>query len=267
GLLTGSFLNVVIYRLPLMMDRQWRSDCAELLKRPEFRASPHESELTLSRPRSHCTHCGHMIAAWENIPLFSFIFLRGKCGACRKPISPRYPVIEFISGLLAVIAAGHYGFTWPLAGALILTWGLLCLSVIDYDHQLLPDSITMPLLWLGLSANLFGLYTGIQSAVIGAMAGYLLLWSIYWLFKLATGKEGMGFGDFKLLAMLGAWLGWKALPVIILLASLTGAIVGVSLILLRGRDKNLPIPFGPYLACAGWAALLWGDVINRYYWP
>ncbi len=263
GLMVGSFLNVVIHRLPLIMQRDWRSQCAEYLERPEL--APTDEPLSLSRPRSRCPHCGHAITALENIPLLSYLWLRGRCSGCGARISPRYPAIEIVTALLSAAVAWHFGFGWPLAGGLLLTWALIALTLIDVDHQLLPDNITLPLLWLGLAFNLAGVYTDIGSAVIGAMAGYLSLWSIYWLFKLATGKEGMGFGDFKLLALLGAWMGWQALPVIILLSSAVGAVIGIGLIVLRGRDRNIPIPFGPYLAIAGWIAFLWGDRITQSY--
>ena len=263
GLMVGSFLNVVIHRLPLIMQRDWRSQCAEYLEQPE--QAPADEAISLSRPRSRCPHCGHAIGALENIPVISYLWLRGKCANCGARISPRYPIIEIVTALLSAAVAWHFGFGWALAGGLLLTWALIALTMIDVDHQLLPDNITLPLLWLGLALNLGGLYTDIDSAVIGAMAGYLSLWSIYWLFKLATGKEGMGFGDFKLLALLGAWMGWQALPVIILLSSAVGAVIGIGLIVLRGRDRNIPIPFGPYLAIAGWIAFLWGDRITQAY--
>ncbi len=263
GLMVGSFLNVVIHRLPLIMERDWRDQCAEFLEQPE--QAPTDEPLSLSRPRSRCPHCRHAIGALENIPVISYLWLRGKCSGCGTRISPRYPIIEIVTALLSVTVAWHFGFSWLLAGGLLLTWSLIALTMIDFDHQLLPDNITLPLLWLGLVFNLGGAYTDIDSAVIGAMAGYLSLWSIYWLFKLLTGKEGMGFGDFKLLALLGAWLGWQALPVIILLSSAVGAVIGIGLIVLRGRDRNIPIPFGPYLAIAGWIAFLWGERITQTY--
>jgi leader peptidase (prepilin peptidase) / N-methyltransferase len=201
----------------------------------------------------------------ENIPIASYLWLRGKCSGCGAGISPRYPIIELVTALLSVAVAWHFGFGWQTAAGLLLTWSLISLTMIDFDHQLLPDSITLPLLWIGLICSLFGLFTDSHAAIIGALAGYLSLWSVYWLFKKVTGKEGMGFGDFKLLAMLGAWMGWQALPVIILLSSAVGAVIGIGLILLRGRDRNIPIPFGPYLAIAGWIALLWGEQITSAY--
>ncbi len=263
GLIVGSFLNVVIYRLPIMMEREWRKQCAELSNVP----SPIEDSeaFNLNQPRSRCPHCKHQITALENIPILSFILQRGKCRHCHQNISIRYPIIEVLSAILAVITAWHFGFSWALLGALALTWALLAASVIDFDYQYLLDNITLPLLWLGLLCNLFGLYTDIESSVIGAMAGYLSLWSVYWLFKLFTGKEGMGYGDFKLLALLGAWMGWQALVVIIFMSSFVGAVVGIMLIIFRGHDKNIPIPFGPYLAAAGWIVLLWGDSITETY--
>ena len=261
GLLVGSFLNVVIHRLPKMMDNDWRSQCAEL----HDLATPDTEVLSLSMPRSRCPQCGHPITALENIPVISWLALHGKCSACHTPISPRYPIVEALTCLLSTLAAVHFGFGWAAAGALLLIWGLMALTFIDYDTQLLPDSITLPLLWAGLLLNLFGTYTDLQSAVVGAMAGYLSLWSVYWGFKLVTGKEGMGYGDFKLLAALGAWLGWQTLPLIILLSSLVGALLGIALIVLTKRGRNVPIPFGPYLATAGLIALLWGKELTQAY--
>lgn len=261
GLLVGSFLNVVIYRLPIILEREWTEQCAEL----GDQASPPEAVFTLSRPRSTCPHCGHVITALENIPVISYLFLAGKCKACRSPISIRYPVIEAISALMSVIIAWHFGFGWSAVGALLLSWALIALTFIDVDHQLLPDKITLPLIWLGLAFNLSGVYTDLHSSVIGAIAGYVSLWSIYHLFKLVTGKEGMGYGDFKLLAALGAWMGWQALPMIVLLSSFVGAIIGITLVLLKQHQREIPIPFGPYLAIAGWIALVWGEIINSAY--
>jgi leader peptidase (prepilin peptidase)/N-methyltransferase len=261
GLLVGSFLNVVVHRLPKMMDNDWRCQCAEL----RGDEPPKNEALSLARPRSRCPECGHAITALENIPLISWLALRGKCSACHAPIPPRYPIVEALTGLLSALAAAHFGFGWPAAGGLLLIWCLIALTFIDFDTQLLPDSITLPLLWVGLLFNLFGTYTDIQSAVIGAMAGYLSLWSVYWGFKLATGKEGMGYGDFKLLAALGAWLGWQILPLTILLSSLVGALVGIALIVLAKHGRNVPIPFGPYLATAGLIALFWGKELTQTY--
>ncbi|MDX1573480.1 MAG: A24 family peptidase [Methylophaga sp.] len=261
GLLVGSFLNVVVHRLPKMMHHEWQQQCHELIgSKP-----PETVLLTLSKPRSRCPQCGHGISALENIPVISYLLLRGRCRGCQAPISIRYPLIEALTGVLSAVVAWHFGFSWVCLGALLLTWALIALTFIDVDEQLLPDSITLPLLWLGLFFNLFSSFTTIQSAVIGALAGYLSLWLVFHAFRLVTGKEGMGFGDFKLLAALGAWLGWEFLPVIILLSSLVGAVVGISLILLRQHQRSQPIPFGPYLAAAGWLALIWGDVINSSY--
>ena len=263
GLCVGSFLNVVIHRLPRMMEREWQAQCAELRGETPSTA---EAPLSLSRPRSRCPHCGHPISALENIPLLSYLLiLRGKCSGCGQAISPRYPLVELLSGLLSAYAAWHFGPTLQTAGALLLIWALIALSFIDLDTQLLPDSITLPLLWLGLLFNLMRTYADTDGAVIGAMAGYLSLWSIFWLFKLATGKEGMGYGDFKLLAALGAWLGWSMLPVIVLLSSLVGAAAGIALIALARHGRNVPIPFGPYLAAAGIIALFWGQELTRNY--
>ncbi|MDR1163985.1 MAG: A24 family peptidase, partial [Candidatus Accumulibacter sp.] len=246
GLSFGSFLNVVIYRLPRIMENDWRDQCAELHGEP---ASAREA-FSLAKPRSRCPACGHAITAAENIPVLSWLVLRGKCSACRAPISMRYPAVELLTGLLSVAAALHFGATWNAAGALVVIYSLIALAFIDFDTQYLPDSITLPLLWVGLSFNLFGVYATLASAVVGAMAGYLSLWSVYWLFKLCTGKEGMGYGDFKLLAALGAWFGWQVLPLIILLSSVVGAVVGIGLIFLAKRGRDIPIPFGPYLASA-----------------
>jgi leader peptidase (prepilin peptidase)/N-methyltransferase len=261
GLLVGSFLNVVIHRLPLMMEREWQAQCAELSG-----GSVEETEpLNLSTPRSRCPNCGHAISAVENIPIVSYLFLKGKCAECKSPISARYPIIELVTGILSGLIAWQYGFDWSCLGALALVWALIALTMIDVDHQLLPDSITLPLVWLGILFNLFGVFTDLNSSVIGAMAGYLSLWSVYHLFKLLTGKEGMGYGDFKLLAALGAWLGWQYILMIILLSSLVGAIVGISLIIFRKHNSQVPIPFGPYLAAAGGIALIWGPSINQAY--
>jgi leader peptidase (prepilin peptidase)/N-methyltransferase len=262
GLSVGSFLNVVIFRLPKMMERQWHHDCLELQGEA---VESDEKAFNLNHPPSHCPACGHHIKPWENIPILSWLLLRGRCSKCGTSISLRYPTIEALTAALSILVALHFGVTWQVAAALLLTWALIALSLIDFDVQLLPDSITLPFLWIGLLLSLFGLFTDPRSAIIGAMLGYLSLWSVYQLFKRLTGKEGMGYGDFKLLAMLGAWLGWQYLPQIIMLSALVGAVVGVSLILLRGHDKNIPIPFGPYLAAAGWISLLWGDAINQTY--
>lgn len=263
GLCVGSFLNVVIHRLPKIMEQEWQVQCAEL--RGET-ASTAAEPLSLAKPRSRCPDCGHQITALENIPLISYLLiLKGKCSGCGKSISPRYPIVEAMTGLLSAYAAWHFGPTPQAAGALVLVWALVALSAIDLDTQLLPDSITLPLLWLGLAFNLWSVYADLSSAVIGAMFGYLALWSVFWLFKLVTGKEGMGYGDFKLLAALGAWLGWQMLPAIILLSSVVGAIVGITLIVVARHGRNIPIPFGPYLAAAGGIALFWGAQITHSY--
>lgn len=263
GLMVGSFLNVVIYRLPLMMEREWRTQCAELINQPDPEGDC--PPLTLWGPRSQCPSCGHLIQAVENIPLLSYALQRGRCAHCRAAIGIQYPLMEALSGILAGIVAWKLGFGWPALAALVFTWTLLAASAIDFRHQLLPDNLTLPLLWLGLGVALFGLFTDLPDAVIGAMAGYLALWSVYQLFRLLTGKEGMGHGDFKLLAALGAWTGWPYLVTIILLSSLVGAIFGLVLILFRGRDRQIPMPFGPFLAAAGWIVLLWGEAINHAY--
>ena len=261
GLLVGSFLNVVIYRLPKIMEREWRAQCDELNGLTEQESSPYN----LIVPRSACPHCGHLISALENIPVVSYLFLQGKCKGCGAPISVRYPSVELISGLLSGFAAWHFGFGLAALGALLFIWALLALTFIDFDTQLLPDDITLPLLWVGLLFNLSRTYTDLQSAVVGALAGYLTLWGVYWLFKLATGKEGMGYGDFKLLAAIGAWMGWQMLPLVILTSSVVGAVVGVTLIVAARHGRNVPIPFGPYLAGGGLIALFWGQALTRGY--
>ena len=261
GLVTGSFLKVVIHRLPIMMERDWAAQCAEL----KGEAAPAVEPLSLARPRSRCPHCGHQITALENIPVISWLVLRGRCKACAAPISLRYPLIEALTALLFGLAAWHFGFTAAGLGALVLIAALLALTAIDFDTQLLPDDITLPLLWVGLALNAFNVFTDLKSAVIGAMVGYLSLWSVYWLFKMFTGKEGMGYGDFKLLAALGAWLGWQMLPLTILLSSLVGAVVGISMMAFARHGRNVPIPFGPYLAAAGLIALVWGKPLTRAY--
>ena len=262
GLTIGSFLNVVIHRLPLMMQRDWAEQCAEL--RGETMPE-HETPLSLARPRSRCPQCGHAISALENIPVLSWLMLRGRCKGCAAPISLRYPLVELSTALSFAYVAFHFGFGLTGCAALLLVAALIALTGIDFDTQLLPDDITLPLLWLGLAVNLFGAFTDLKSAVIGAMVGYLTLWSVYWAFKLTTGKEGMGYGDFKLLAALGAWLGWQMLPLLILASSLIGALIGIGLIVLARHGRNVPIPFGPYLALAGIVALLWGHSLTRTY--
>jgi len=271
GLLVGSFLNVVIYRMPLMLQRDWRQQCLEFLQIDESSAPtadpvPHHKRFDLVTPASHCPTCKQPVQAWQNIPVISYVFLRGRCAHCKAHISPRYPIIEAVSGLLSGLVAWQFGAEWLTLMLLIFTWSLIALTMIDFDHQLLPDNITLPLLWLGLTvaAAGFGLVST-TDAVIGAIAGYLSLWCVYWAFKLLTGREGMGYGDFKLLAALGAWLGWQQLLLIILLSSIVGTVVGLGLMLVLGRDRNVPTPFGPYLAGAGLITLLCGDwLINRY---
>jgi leader peptidase (prepilin peptidase)/N-methyltransferase len=261
GLMVGSFLNVVIYRLPKIMEREWREQCAEFSGQKSKPLPPYN----LRMPRSACPHCGHQISALENIPIISYLLLRGQCKQCHAPISLRYPLVEASSGLLCAFAAWHFGFSATTLGALLFIWSMLALTFIDFDTQLLPDSITLPLLWLGLLFNLYGTYTSLNLAVAGAMVGYLSLWSVYWLFKLITGKEGMGFGDFKLLAAIGAWLGWQLLPLVIILSSVVGAVVGITLIAVARHGRNIPIPFGPYLAGGGLIALFWGPQLTHSY--
>ena len=258
GLVVGSFLNVVIYRLPLMMQTRWRRDCCDLLEQP---APADEATLSLAAPNSHCPICKAPVRPWQNIPVFSYLALGGKCANCRVRISSRYPVVELLTGLLTLWLGLHYGPSLQLVGAGLLTWALIALTLIDYDTQLLPDDITLPLLWLGLAFNISGTFAPLADAVLGAIAGYGILWGVYWVFKLLTGKEGMGYGDFKLLAALGAWLGWQMLPLIILLSSLVGAVVGIALMVIKRRGREVPIPFGPYLAAAGWLGLVWGEHI------
>ncbi|WP_421145235.1 prepilin peptidase [Aeromonas dhakensis] len=263
SLMIGSFLNVVIHRLPIMLEWEWRAEYLSYFN-PETQPQQ-EERYNLMVPRSACPHCGHAITAMENIPLLSWLWLKGRCRECQAPISARYPLVELLTALLSLVVAATFPPGWGLLAALLLTWVLVALTFIDLDKMLLPDQLTLPLLWGGLLFNLAGGFVPLADAVIGAMAGYLVLWSLYWAFKLLTGKEGMGYGDFKLLAALGAWLGWQALPIVLLLSSLVGAIIGISLILLRNHHQNKPIPFGPYLAIAGWIALLWGDTITRWY--
>ena len=263
GLLVGSFLNVVICRLPRMLEREWRVQARDILGLPGETPLP---TYNLVLPHSQCPHCSHRIRAWENIPLLSYVFLRGRCSACSAPISKRYPLTELACGLLSAFIAWHFGFGWQACMTLVLSWGLLAMSLIDAEHQLLPDVLVLPLMWLGLIVNSFGLFVPLQEALWGAIAGYTLLWSVFWLFKLVTGKDGMGHGDFKLLALLGAWGGWQILPLTILLSSLTGAIVGLICLRLGNANTSTPIPFGPWLAIAGWIALLWGGQITDFYW-
>lgn len=293
SLMVGSFLNVVIYRLPVMMERAWQEGMEEYSTDTALAtvatdsasnqgSSPASDTLTfdghsptdqaaqepfnLAVPRSRCPACGHEIKAWQNIPLVSYLLLGGKCAGCKAGISVRYPIVEFITMLLSVVVAWQLGPTPQALLGILVTWFLVAMSMIDFDHQLLPDTLTLPLMWIGLLAALLPVFTDLRSAVIGAAAGYMILWSIYQLFRLLTGKEGMGYGDFKLLAALGALLGWQALPMVILLSSLVGAVVGITIILFTGRDKNIPIPFGPYLAAAGFISMLWGDVLSAWYY-
>jgi len=265
GLLVGSFLNVVILRLPLMMEREWRAQCRLLLNLPESPEIASHATYNLIVPRSTCPHCLNQIRIRDNIPVISYLLLRGKCRNCAAPISLRYPVIELISAGLTALIAWHFNFEIMTFFAVLLTWALLCLTVIDIDKQLLPDNITLPFLWLGLACNLFNMFTDPVSGLIGAMLGYSILWTIFIIFKLLTGKEGMGYGDFKLLAMLGAWTGWQMLPLMILLASVLGSMAGIGFMIYYKHDHGKPIPFGPYLAFSGWIALLWGADINQLY--
>jgi leader peptidase (prepilin peptidase)/N-methyltransferase len=270
ALLVGSFLNVVIYRLPVMMEREWRAQAEELAATPA-------SDLPVGRfdlmaPRSRCPACGHQITALQNIPVISYVLLGGKCAGCGSAIAIRYPVIELLTAVLSGVVAWRLGFGWEAGAAIALTWALVAISVIDIDHQIIPDSISLPLVWIGLTLSLFNPLNGAQilfidpkTAIVGALAGYLSLWSIYHLFRLITGKEGMGYGDFKLLAALGAWLGWKMLPVIILMAAVVGAVTGILMIVTKRHERSVPIPFGPYLAAAGWIAMLWGTEIVNWY--
>jgi len=291
GLMIGSFLNVVIYRLPRMLEAGWISECVQFLKGQQAKApkltpcplceqthdevsskaadpmddSSSNAKFNLAWPASHCPHCKHAIRFYDNIPLLSYCILRGRCRYCQHRIKARYPIIEGITGLCTLIVAWQYGLQLSIIPVLLLTFALLTLSWIDFEHQILPDNITLPCLWLGLLLNSMSMFVPLNEALFGAIFGYLILWSVYWLFKLTTGKEGMGYGDFKLLSVLGAWLGWKMLPLIILLSSFAGAIVGITLIVLNKQAKGQPIPFGPYLALAGWIALLWGTPITNWY--
>jgi leader peptidase (prepilin peptidase) / N-methyltransferase len=271
GLLVGSFLNVVIHRVPKMMENQWTAEATEVMQslgkldaHAVDATSPPTEKYNLVTPASSCPHCGHKIRSWENIPVISWLFLGGKCSACKAPISFRYPFVELLTGALAGLAAWKFGASWQLAGALAFSFALVALTWIDLDTQLLPDSITLPLLWLGLLLNVRGTFVPLQEAVVGAALGYLVLWSIYWLFKLVTGKEGMGYGDFKLLAAIGAWFGWTVLPMVILLSSVVGLIAAIGLMLFKGHQRSQPIPFGPYLAAAGLLALYLKPVLSQW---
>ncbi len=271
ALVIGSFLNVVIHRLPIIMERDWREQADELTNTPSELDLP-EGRFDLVMPRSRCPSCGAPITAWQNVPVISYLLLRGRCANCRQSISARYPLVELMTAILAATCAWHFGVSWEALMAIVLTLTLVPISMIDADTQLIPDSIVLPLLWLGLAMSLFHpmadsdtLFIAPTHAIVGAMAGYLSLWSIYWLFKLITGKEGMGYGDFKLLAALGAWLGWQQLPIIIMMSAVVGMVINVTLIVARGKDRNMPIPFGPYLATAGWITMLWGETIRNTY--
>ncbi len=262
GLSVGSFLNVVIYRFPVMLENDWKSQCRELL---EIKETGTEPAVTLSKPASTCPHCGHKIRAWENIPLLSYIFLKGKCSDCHAHISIQYPLIELLTGVLSLAVAFKFGISWQTLFALILTWSLVAMSVIDIHKQILPDDITLPVLWLGLLLSIFNIYIDPVNSIIGAITGYMILWSVYQLFKLITGKEGMGYGDFKLLALFGAWFGWTFIPLIIILSSASGAVIGIAMMLFNKHERSTPIPFGPYLAIAGWIAMMWGEQIIHWY--
>lgn len=264
GAIVGSFINVVVYRLPRMMERDWHNECARTVFASQVEPHPVPEAFNLALPSSHCPHCQHAIRWWENVPLLSYLFLLGKCSQCGHIISLRYPLVEILTAALSTIVIWQLGLTWAGLSGLLLTWMLVALALIDFDTQLLPDDITMPLLWAGLLVNLFNIHASLNEAVIGAILGYLVLWSVYWLFKLTAGKEGMGFGDFKLLAALGAWLGWQSLPMVILFSSAAGTVIGISMILLHKTETSTPIPFGPYLAVAGWITLVGRESISLH---
>ena len=270
-LIIGSFLNVVIYRLPIMMERDWREQCEEMAKSPTVTEVP-EERFDLVVPRSRCPSCGQLIKAWQNIPVVSYLILGGKCAKCGESISARYPIVEMMTAVLAALCAWRFGVGPEAIMAIVMTLALVPVAMIDADTQLIPDSIVLPLMWIGLAMSLYHPVVGAETlfvaphdAIVGAIAGYLSLWSIYWLFKLVTGKEGMGYGDFKLLAALGAWLGWQQLPLIILMSAVVGAIVGIAIMVIRKHERSVPIPFGPYLAAAGWISMLWGETIKNTY--
>ncbi len=265
GLCVGSFLNVVAYRLPLMMERDWKSECHEFLELESPTFDSRLASINLATPTSACPNCGHNLRAWENIPVLSYLLLKAKCSSCKTGISAQYPIVEFLTGIASLTIAYKFGVTLQTVAALCLTWALIALTLIDLKKQLLPDSITMPLLWFGIFISLFNIFTDLKSSVIGAIAGYLILWSVFHLFKLITKKDGMGYGDFKLLSALGAWVGFSYLPQIILISSVVGSIAGISMLILGKTKQQQPIPFGPYLAVAGWIALLWGEQINTNY--
>jgi leader peptidase (prepilin peptidase)/N-methyltransferase len=265
GLCVGSFLNVVAYRLPLMMERDWKLQCHEFLELEQPKPEQALPSLNLATPASTCPNCGHVLHFWENIPVISYLFLRAKCSSCATKISAQYPAVELLTGIASLVVAYKFGVTIQTLAALFFTWVLIALTVIDLKKQLLPDNMTLPLLWMGIFFSFFELFTDLKSSIIGAMAGYLILWSVYHLFKLLTKKEGMGFGDFKLLAALGAWAGFSYLPQIILLSSVVGSVAGITMMVTGKTKQQQPIPFGPYLAIAGWIALLWGETINQTY--
>jgi len=262
GLIVGSFINVLVWRLPKMLEREWRAQAHEVLGLP---AEPVAAPYNLMHPNSCCPRCNHPIRPWENIPLLSYVLLKGRCSSCHQSIGARYPITELACGLISAVVAWHFGFGWAAGAVSLLSWGLLAMSLIDADHQLLPDVLVLPLLWLGLILNSFGVFVSLHDALWGAVAGYMSLWSVFWVFKLITGKDGMGHGDFKLLAMLGAWGGWQILPMTLLLSSLVGGMGGLILLRLRKAQASTPMPFGPYLAIAGWIALLWGGQITDFY--
>jgi leader peptidase (prepilin peptidase)/N-methyltransferase len=263
SLMVGSFLNVVIYRLPVMMERDWKAEASALLDIEPDDEKP--ETFNLAFPNSHCPQCNTAIKFWQNIPVFSYLLLRGKCGNCQSPISKRYPIVEAVTALLAAIIVWQLNTIPEIMAALVFTWTLICLTMIDIDHKLLPDQITLPLLWLGLMVNSFEMFAPFMDAFWGAVAGYLILWSVYWIFKLITGKDGMGFGDFKLLAALGAWMGWQALPLILIFSSLVGTIIGIAILTINKQGRETTLPFGPYLAVAGWITFLWGEQITSAY--
>lgn len=270
ALLIGSFLNVVIYRLPIMMEREWREQCKALAEEPV--GDIPEGRFDLVVPRSRCPYCGHGITALQNIPVISYLTLGGRCANCKRSISPRYPIVEFVTALLAAFTAFHFGFGAEGFMAIVLTLTLVPITMIDIDHQLIPDSIVLPLMWVGLIMSLFypqdgatTLFLSPRDAILGAVAGYMTFWTVFQVFRLLTGKEGMGYGDFKLLAALGAWLGWQSLPTIVMMSAFVGAVVGLTLILFKGRDHKIPMPFGPFLAAAGWITMLYGEEIRLAY--
>jgi leader peptidase (prepilin peptidase)/N-methyltransferase len=264
SLMVGSFLNVVIYRLPIMMEREWKAEYQGYFE-PEKLSDTELKPFNLVKPDSTCPRCQHQIRAWENIPLLSWLLLKGRCSQCKNKISMRYPLVELSTALLSLLLAWHFGFGLAAVAGVVFTWMLVAMVFIDLDKMLLPDQLTLPLLWLGLILSVNHTFVSTGDAIIGAALGYLSLWSLYWAFKLLTGKEGMGYGDFKLLAALGAWVGWQHLPIVILLSSFVGAIVGITMLSLQDKDKSQPIPFGPYLVAAGWITLLYGDLIAQYY--